>query len=110
MDTIRGLYLQSSRSLWADFPNTNRTRQSFTEWREVPQTTWGETIHTIVYLNNGSPSALDKSATSKEAWMGEMSEPGPIRPFGCTADAYNNNPKRGKLDGRSIKCKLLGYE
>ena len=70
----------------------------------------GKAIHTIVYLKNGSPSALDKSTTPEEAWTGRNSELGHIRPFGCTAYAYNDDPKRGKLDGRSIKRKLLGYE
>ena len=75
----------------------------------LPHALQGKALNTIIYLKNRSPSSLNKNTTLKEAQMGKKIKLGYLRPFNYTIYIYNNNLKRGKLDNKSIKYKLLSY-
>ena len=70
---------------------------------------WAEILSTVVHLKNRSPTTAVNNKTPYEAWYGKMPELGHVRVIGCTA--YHHLPhSKKKLDNRSLKCQLLGYE
>ena len=76
----------------------------------LPQTLWGEAANTVIYLLNRCPTRSLDNKTPYEAWNGKTPNLDHLRIFGCIAYHYDNDPQKGKLDSRTIKCRLLGYE
>ena len=88
----------------------DRTRAVLAE-TQLPKALWAEIINTVVYLKNRSPTTANKdSKTPWEVWNSTKPALGHLRALGCAA--YHHLPKPGqkKLDTRSQKCYLLGYE
>uniref|UniRef100_A0AAG5DV13 Retrovirus-related Pol polyprotein from transposon TNT 1-94 n=1 Tax=Anopheles atroparvus TaxID=41427 RepID=A0AAG5DV13_ANOAO len=69
---------------------------------------WGEAIITANYLQNRLPSRVIKS-TPYERWNGKKPDIKHIRPFGIDVYCYIPSQKRGKLDPKAYKLKLMGY-
>lgn len=63
-----------------------------------------------MYQKNRSPTSRLKGVTPHEAWTGEMPYLGHMRIIGCVAWVHVPKEKRKKLDERSKKCYLIGYE
>ena len=77
----------------------------------LDKTLWAEALRTVVYIKNRSPTSAIKGATPHEAWYGKKPNISHLRIIGCTAYAHiAKGTGLKKLDDRSIKCKLLGYE
>ena len=76
----------------------------------LPRKLWGEAANTVIYLMNISPTKALNNKTPYEAWNGQKPDLKDLRVFGCVAYHFDNDPKQQKLDARSIKCSLLGYE
>ena len=71
---------------------------------------WSELLHTKVYQKNRSPTSRLQGKTPHEAWTGEQPYLGHMRIIGCVAWVHIPKEKRKKLDERSKKCFLVGYE
>ena len=71
---------------------------------------WTELLHTKVYQKNRSPTARLQGITPHEAWTGEQPYLGHMRIIGSVAWVHIPKEKRKKLDERSKKCYLVGYE
>ena len=71
---------------------------------------WSELLHTKVYQKNRSPTSRLKGITPYEAWTAEKPYLGHMRIIGCVAWVHIPKEKRRKLDERSKKCYLVGYE
>ncbi len=71
---------------------------------------WSELLHTKVYQKNRSPTSRLMERTPHEAWTGEQPYLGHMRIIGCVAWVHIPKEKRKKLDERSKKCYLIGYE
>ena len=71
---------------------------------------WSELLHTKVYQKNRSPTTRLKGITPHEAWTGEKPFLGHMRIIGCVAWVHIPKEKRKKLDERSKKCYLVGYD
>ncbi|EEB88899.1 hypothetical protein MPER_13074 [Moniliophthora perniciosa FA553] len=72
---------------------------------------WAEAVAAAVYTGNLFPSSRHPDTIPAEAWTGKRQSVAHLRPFGCTA--YVLIPAesgRSKLDERSIKCQLIGYD
>ena len=71
---------------------------------------WSELLHTKVYQKNRSPTTRLQGITPHESWYGEKPYLGHMRIIGCVAWVHIPKEKRKKLDERSKKCYLVGYE
>ena len=71
---------------------------------------WSELLRTKVYQKNRSPTTRLRGITPHEAWTGEQPYLGHMRIIGCVAWVHIPKEKRKKLDERSKKCYLIGYE
>jgi hypothetical protein len=76
----------------------------------TPKVFWAEAAFTAVDILNRLPTKAVTGVTPYEAWTGRKPELGHIRVFGCIAFVHVPKEKRRKLDDKSIKCILLGYE
>jgi hypothetical protein len=72
---------------------------------------WVETISTIFYLNNRSPTTFLDHKTHFEALYDSKSKPtvNNLRIFGCKVFAHIQKEKRKKLDAKAIKCIFIEY-
>lgn len=68
---------------------------------------WGEALATARYLVNGSPNRNLDLKCPIEVWSGRKHQVDHFNIFGYAAYAHN---REGKLDPRSIKYVLLGYQ
>ena len=70
---------------------------------------WGEAINTAAYLRNRAPSAALKNSTPFEIFTGNKPDLSNLRVFGCIAYVHILKKNRSKLDGKAMKCILVGY-
>ena len=75
----------------------------------LPKRFWAETLSTVVYLRNRSPTKAVENITPFEAWYDYKPDVSHLRVFGCVAYAHIEKDERSKLDPKSKKCVLLGY-
>jgi len=76
----------------------------------LPQFLWGEALNFVEYCKNRSPTKALNGKTPYEAWYGSKPQLGHMHAFGCIAYMYDTDPALKKLDNKSKKCRLLGYE
>jgi hypothetical protein len=77
--------------------------------RCVPNRFWVEAVFTAVYLLNRSPTMAIKKKTQEEAWYGRKPKVSHLKVFGSTAYTWIPAAKRTKLDPKSKKMMLTGY-
>jgi len=65
---------------------------------------------TAVFLLNRAPTRSLVGRTPYEAWYGVKLAVHFLRVFGCVAHVKVTKPNTGKLDDRSWKMVLIGYE
>jgi hypothetical protein len=75
---------------------------------EVPKSFWPEAVKWATYVMNRSPTFAVKDMTPEEACSGSKPFVHHFRVFGCLAHVHVPDAHRKKLDGKSIKCILLG--
>ena len=68
---------------------------------------WGEAVSTAVHLLNKCPSSSIDGEIPDERWYGGKVDYSNLRPFGCKAFAHI---KQSKLEPRSLRCVMLGYQ
>ena len=71
---------------------------------------WAEAAKTAVYLINRSSTSRLPDMTPHEAWTGNKPTISAYRPFGCPAYAHVPKATRKKLDSKTHKCVMIGYE
>jgi transposase InsO family protein len=84
--------------------------RSLLKGREVPAVFWGEAVVTAVYLLNRAPTKSLAGRTPYEAWHGVKPSVEHLRTFGCVVHVKTVKPHLKKLEDRSKKMVLLGYE
>jgi hypothetical protein len=77
--------------------------------RFVPNRFWVEALFTTVYLLNRSPTMAVKQKTPEEAWSGRKPKVIHLKVFGSTAYTSILAAKRTKLDLKSKRMMLTGY-
>ena len=79
------------------------------EHRHALKKFWAEAVNTAVYLLNRSPTVAIKDKTPEEAWSGRKPRINPLKVFGSLAFVWVPNALRTKLDAKSQKLMLVGY-
>ncbi|KAM3955568.1 uncharacterized protein ACR2FA_010514 [Aphomia sociella] len=75
--------------------------------RNLPLYLWAEAVQTAVYLMN---RRSNKPVTPYEQWTGKKPSLVHVRTFGCDAYMHIPKEKRNKLDKKSQKLILVGYD
>jgi transposase InsO family protein len=70
---------------------------------------WAESINTVVYLKNRSPTKILDLKTPFEVLYGYKPEVGHLRIFGSKAFSHIPKDERRKLDAKYVKCIFIGY-
>jgi hypothetical protein len=84
--------------------------RSLLKARGVSAEFWGEAVVTAVYLLNRAPTKSLSGKMPYEAWHDVKPVVDHLRTFGCVAHVKNVRPHLSKLEDRSKKVVLLGYE
>ena len=71
---------------------------------------WGYAVLTATHIHNQLPSRSHENRSPIEHWTGKVPGIGHLRVFGSTAWVYISKENRQKLDSKSVKCILVGYE
>ena len=71
---------------------------------------WGQAVLTSVHIHNHLHSRSYKDKTPLKNWTGKPPGVGHLWVFGSTTWVQVPKEKRQKLDPKSIKCILVGYE
>ena len=74
----------------------------------LPESLWGETLKTTVYIFNRVPT----NATAKtpyELWTGRKPSLNHFRIWGCPAEVRPYKPYEKKLDSRTVSSYFIGY-
>ncbi|THH05097.1 hypothetical protein EW146_g9994 [Bondarzewia mesenterica] len=75
----------------------------------VPSHLWAEAIATAIYLQNVQPSAHHPDKSAWEIVFGHHPHVEHLRAYGSIAYAKIPDERRTKLDGKTVKCMLVGY-
>lgn len=78
--------------------------------RDIPLNLWAEAVNCAVYLLNRSSSTQTKDVSPYELWNGQKPSLQHIRVFGSEGYVHIPDERRRKLDKKSIKLILVGYE
>ncbi|KAJ8703697.1 hypothetical protein PYW08_016864 [Mythimna loreyi] len=78
--------------------------------RNVPLNLWAEAVNCAVYLLNRMSSSQTPNITPMELWSGVKPNLDHIRVFGCEGYVHVPDKLRKKLDSKSYKMMLVGYD
>lgn len=78
--------------------------------RNVPLNLWAEAVSCAVYLLNRTSSSQTPNITPMEMWSGVKPSLDHVRIFGCEGYVHVPDQKRNKLDCKSHKMMLVGYD
>ena len=78
--------------------------------KEMPTKFWGEAVKIAVYILNRSPIKGVADGTPYQAWFDKIPKVHHFKIFGSLAHAKNTYSHLPKLDDRSVKTIMLGYE
>ena len=78
--------------------------------KALPAMFWGESVNTVVYILNRSPTRSLDGKTPYEAWHGERPAVSFLCTFDCIAHVRNTKPHLKKLEDRSTLMIFIGYE
>jgi len=71
---------------------------------------WGYAVLNATHIYNRLPSRSHNDISPLEHWTGKIAEIGHLRIFGSTTSMHVPSKKRQKLDPKSVRCVLVGYE
>ncbi|KAA0040718.1 integrase [Cucumis melo var. makuwa] len=83
--------------------------RSMLKAKNLPNEFWGDVVACTVYILNRAPTKNVPGMTPYEAWCGEKPYVSHLRVFGSIAYSNIQNQLRGKLDDKSEKCIMVGY-
>jgi hypothetical protein len=78
--------------------------------KKMPATFRGKAVTTAVFILNRAPTKALKGQTSFEAWHWRKPSMAFMRMFGCVGHVKTTKPGLSKLEDKSTKAVLLGYE
>lgn len=78
--------------------------------KDIPMNLWAEAVDCAVYLLNRSSSSQTIDVSPYELWFNQRPNLNHIRIFGSVGYVHIPNEKRKKLDKKSTKMMLVGYE
>lgn len=78
--------------------------------KDIPKDLWAEAVSCAVYLLNRSSSSQTTDMTPYELWFKQKPNLEHIRIFGSVGYVHIPKEKRKKLDQKSSKMMLVGYE
>jgi hypothetical protein len=76
----------------------------------VPNYLWAEAAKTAVYLLNRSPTKANLGATPEERFTKQRPDLRHLRTFGCLTHLHIQKNQRNKLEARSERGVLVGYD
>lgn len=71
---------------------------------------WAKAVNTASYLDGLTPSSRLKGVNPDEAWSGAKKSIACLQTFGCATYAFVDKKYCNKIDSKTHKCQLLGYE
>jgi len=71
---------------------------------------WGLAVLTAAHIHNRIPSRSHEDMSPEQHWTGKKPGIGHLRVFGSTAWVHIPKEKRQKLNPKSVRCILVGYE
>ena len=71
---------------------------------------WGHAVLTAAHIHNRLPSRSYNNLSPLEHWTGKLSKIGHLRIFGSTTWVHVPSERRQKVDPKSVRCVLVGYE
>jgi len=77
---------------------------------KLPKEFWGPAIVTAGHIHNRLPSWSHGDISPIQHWTGHVPGIGHLRVFGSTTWVHIPKEKRRKLDPKSVKCILIGFE
>lgn len=77
---------------------------------DLPLYLWAEAVNTSVYLLNRTSTTQTKGSTPFEKWTGKKPNLQHVRTYGCDAYLHTPTSLRKKLDQKSEKLILVGYD
>ena len=80
------------------------------EEAKVDRTFWGFAVAAAAHIHNRLPSRAHQDMAPLKHWTGNRPNLEHLRIFGSTTYTLIPEAKRQKLDSRSAKCILLGYD
>eukprot|EP00253_Pinus_taeda_P006482 PITA_06482 len=83
--------------------------RSILQHKNVPNKFCAEAVFTAVYLLNRSPTQVVKGKTLEEVWSGRKPKISHLKVFGSIAYVWIPAAKRSKLDSKSQKLMMTGY-
>lgn len=89
---------------------TMESARSMLYSRDISLNLWAEAVNCSIYLLNRSSSTQTKNVSPYELWNGEKPALGHIRVFGSEGYVHVPDEQRRKLDRKSVKLILVGYE
>ena len=75
----------------------------------LPERFWADTVATVVYILNSSPTKALTGKTPFEPWFGHQPNLAHLRHFGCDAYLHIPDAQRTKLKPKAGLCTCLGY-
>ena len=92
----------------------NRTILENTRWilqySQLGNEFWGQAVLTAGHIHNRLPSRSHNNRSPLWYWTGKLPGVGHLRIFGSTTWVHVSKERRQKLDPKSVKCILVGYE
>jgi hypothetical protein len=80
------------------------------EASSAPLELWAEAVAAACYIKNRLPTRALDGKTPYEAWTGEKPRVDQLRKFGCVVYRHIPKKRRRKLDQKSMRGILVGYE
>jgi hypothetical protein len=77
---------------------------------EFPKMLWAEMVNTATYVLNRTGRSTVDQKSPHEIWFGRKPAIKHLRVIGTTCFAHIPDQKRQKLDKKSVKCALIGYD
>jgi hypothetical protein len=77
--------------------------------KNLPNYFWAETLATIVYIMNRTPTMAVHGMTLEEKFTGKKPDVSHLRVFGCIAYVHVLDEKKSKLDPKAKKCIFVRY-
>ena len=84
--------------------------RSMLKTKGVPKEFWAEAVKCSVYIQNRCPHKHLNMKTPQELWTGYKPNVAHFRVFGSVAYAHVPDQQRKKLDDKSRKLVMFGYE
>jgi hypothetical protein len=71
---------------------------------------WAEVVACAMYILNKSPTKIVRDMIPQQEWSGKHHSVSHFKVFGCIAYAHVPKQTRSKLDDKSGKCIVIGYD